>query len=76
MFGVITITKSGGYNLLKEIIQIQKLKVHLCFNKTLVKIIPEVKTKMDELIQKGNPRTITIYSRIRYYWIKQIKFIK
>ena len=33
-------------------------------------VIPEVKTKMDELIQKG-PRTITICSRIRYYWIKQ-----
>ncbi len=52
VFGVITITKSGGYNLLKGNHPNTKVEGTPMFLK-ISEVIPEVKTKLDELIQKG-----------------------
>ena len=74
VFGVITITKSGGYNLLKGNHPNTKVEGTPMFLK-VSEVIPEVKTKMDELIQKGPSNNYDL-QQDKILLDQAVKFIK
>jgi len=74
IFGVITITKSGGYNLLKGNHPRTKPEGTRMFL-SIEKVIPEVKSKLDELIAKG-PSSNYDLAQDKILLNQAIKFIK
>ena len=74
IFGVITITKSGGYNLLKGNHPRTKPEGTPMFL-SIEKVIPEVKSKLDELIAKG-PSSNYDLAQDKILLNQAIKFIK
>ena len=74
LFGVITITKSGGYNLLKGNHPNTKVEGTPMFLK-VSEVIPEVKIKLDELIQKGPSNNYDLYQD-KILLDQAVKFIK
>ena len=74
IFGVITITKSGGYNLLKGNNPRTKPEGTPMFL-SIEKVIPEVKSKLDELNAKG-PSSNYDLAQDKILLNQAIKFIK
>ena len=74
IFGVITITKSGGYNLLKGNNPRTKPEGIPMFL-SIEKVIPEVKSKLDELNAKG-PSSNYDLAQDKILLNQAIKFIK
>ena len=74
LFGVITITKSAGYNLLKGNHPNTKVEGTPMFLK-VSEVIPEVKIKLDELIQKGPSNNYDLYQD-KILLDQAVKFIK
>lgn len=74
IFGIITITKSGGYNLLKGNNPKTKVEGTPMFLK-VEEVVPEVKVELDELIAKGpSPKYDLAQDKILLE--QAIKFIK